>query len=207
MSPTAYRDQARQRRSWSYLLARVITEALAPAVIVTALMLAVGWHAARQGGHGLLWGLVAALFASLIPFAYILHNVRKGRVTDHHVGVREQRRLPLLVGLGSISIGLAVLGVLRAPRDLIAVIAAGSAGFAVALTISHWWKMSVHSAVAAGAVTILALVVGPELLLASPLVALVAWSRIKLRDHTPAQAVVGVLVGTAVAYTVFSLVR
>jgi hypothetical protein len=67
-----------------------VTEALAPAVLMTLLLLAVGWHAAGQaGGEGLLWGLLASLFACLIPMGYIVRGVRRGSLTDHHVGLRE----------------------------------------------------------------------------------------------------------------------
>jgi membrane-associated phospholipid phosphatase len=145
------------------------------------------------------------VFASFVPFAYILRNVRAGRLSDHHVGLREQRRLPLLVGFGSVTVGAALLHMLEAPRDLTATVVAGAAGFAVAAVISHWWKISVHCAVAAGAVTVLALVYGIELVLLSPLVALIAWSRVRLGDHTPAQVIVGSVTGMVVAYAGFTL--
>lgn len=187
-------------------LARLVTETMAPAIIVTALMLAVGLHAASHGA-GLLWGLAGALFASFVPFAYIVRNVRAGRLTDHHVGLREQRRAPLLVGLGSVIIGAVLLRVLDAPTEITATVIAGAAGFTVALLVSHWWKVSVHSAVAAGSVVILALVYGPGLLLATPLVAVIAWSRVRLGDHTIAQVIVGAVVGAVVAYLGFTLAR
>jgi membrane-associated phospholipid phosphatase len=67
--------------------------------------------------------------------------------------------------------------------------------------------MSVHSAVAAGSVAILALVFGPLLLATAPLVALIGWSRVRLGDHTLAQVLVGAGVGAVVAASVFSLLR
>ncbi|MEK8108751.1 hypothetical protein NKG94_35250 [Micromonospora sp. M12] len=87
----------------------------APAVLVSLLILTVSWHSARRPGEGLVWGLIATLFVTGLPFAYIVSGVRRGRLTDHHVGRREQRRAPLLVGLGSVAGGLALLAVLGGP--------------------------------------------------------------------------------------------
>jgi membrane-associated phospholipid phosphatase len=42
------------------------------------------------------------------------------------------------------------------------------------------------------------------LLVTAPLVVLVGWSRVRLADHTPAQVVVGAMVGATVAGGVFS---
>ncbi|MEU4378753.1 phosphatase PAP2 family protein [Micromonospora echinofusca] len=187
-------------------LARFVTELTAPAVLVSALTLAVGWHSTR-GTHGLAWGLLATLFVSGIPFAYILGGVRRGRLTDHHVGIREQRRVPLLFGLCSVAAGLALLAVLGAPRPVLALAAAGLVGLVVAVTVSHWWKMSIHSAVAAGTVVVLVLTFGAGLLATAPLLALVGWSRVRLRDHTVPQVVAGLALGALVAALVFAPLR
>ncbi|MBO4159592.1 phosphatase PAP2 family protein [Micromonospora sp. MMS20-R2-23] len=184
-------------------VARLVTEVTAPAVLVTALTVAIGWHGAG-GARGLAWGLLATVFAAGIPFAYILGGVRRGRLTDHHIGRREQRRVPLLLGLASAATGLALLAALGAPRPVLALVAAGVVGLVVAVAVSHWWKMSIHSAVAAGTLVVLVLTFGPRLLPAVPLLALVGWSRVRLRDHTVAQVVVGALVGGLVAGLVYA---
>ncbi|WP_371687353.1 phosphatase PAP2 family protein [Micromonospora sp. KC723] len=184
-------------------LARLVTELTAPAVLVSLLTVVVGWHAAG-GAHGLAWGLLATLFASGIPFAYILGGVRRGRLTDHHVGVREQRRVPLLVGLASAAAGLALLAALGAPRPILALVTAGVVGLVVAVTVSHWWKMSIHTAVAAGAAVVLVLIFGSRLLAAAPLPVVAGWSRVRLRDHTVPQVVVGGMVGALVAGGVYA---
>ncbi|MFJ6196805.1 phosphatase PAP2 family protein [Micromonospora sp. NPDC092111] len=184
-------------------LARLVTELTAPVVLVTGLTALIGWHGAG-GAHGLAWALLAAVFAAGIPFAYIVGGVRRGRLTDHHVGIREQRRVPLLLGLASAAAGLALLAALGAPRPVLALVAAGVVGLVVAVSVSHWWKMSIHSAVATGTVVVLVLTFGRSMLLGVPLLGLVGWSRVRLRDHTVAQVVVGGLVGGLVAGVVFA---
>jgi hypothetical protein len=182
--------------------ARAVTEIFAPVWLVAALLVLLGWHA----GDPLLGG-VAALFESILPFAYVLRQVRRGRLSDRHVGERSQRLVPLLVAFGSVVAGAVLLVALHAPRTLLAGVAAGGIGLLVAAAVNHWWKMSVHAAVAAGSCAILALVFGPVLLVTTPLIALVAWSRVHLGDHTLAQVLVGAAVGAVVAASVFAALR
>ncbi|WP_406073990.1 phosphatase PAP2 family protein [Micromonospora sp. NBC_01638] len=188
-------------------VARLVTEVTAPAVLVSLLIITVSWHSARRPGQGLVWGLLATLFVTGIPFAYIVGGVRRGRLTDHHVGRRDQRRAPLLVGLGSVAAGLALLAVLGAPRPVLALAVAGLVGLVVAVSVSHWWKISIHSAVAGGTLVILMLTFGALLVVAVPLLALVGWSRVRLRDHTVPQVLAGGVLGALIAAVVFGLLR
>ncbi|MEU8083500.1 phosphoesterase PA-phosphatase [Micromonospora sp. NPDC049101] len=188
-------------------VARLVTEVSAPAVLVSLLIVTVSWHSARRPGQGLVWGLLATLFVIGIPFAYVVGGVRRGRLTDHHVGRREQRRAPLLVGLASVTAGLALLVVLGAPRAVLALAVAGLVGLVVAVSVSHWWKMSIHSAVAAGALVILMLTFGTRLVVAAPLLVLVGWSRVRLRDHTVSQVLAGGVLGALIAAVVFGALR
>ncbi|WP_460777422.1 phosphatase PAP2 family protein [Micromonospora polyrhachis] len=175
----------------------------APAVLVTVLFVAVGWHSTEDRLAGLGWGLLAAVFASAIPFAFIVGGVRRGRLTDHHVGVRQQRRTPLLFGLVSVAIGLVLMVVLGAPRPVLALVVTGAIGLVVGVTVGHRWKLSIHTAVAAAAAVIVVLVFGPVLFVAWPVLGLVGWSRIRLGAHTIAQVVAGGVVGGLVAGVVF----
>ncbi|BCJ56250.1 hypothetical protein Asp14428_77250 [Actinoplanes sp. NBRC 14428] len=186
-------------------VARLLTEILSPAVLVATVLLAVAWHAADTPGQALLWGLIAAAAASFIPITYIIRGVRRGHWTDKHVGVREQRKLPLLVCLVSTAAGSVTLAVAGAPRELLALIACMVAALvvAVAVTLAGRWKISVHSLVAAGTAIALVVVGGPALLATLPLAAAVGWSRVRLRDHTPAQVVAGAVVGACATGLLF----
>jgi hypothetical protein len=192
---------------WSRRLARLVTEVLAPAPVIAALLLAVAWRSAATPGEALKWALLAAAFCSLLPMLYILRGVRRGRLTDHHVRLRRQRRGPLLVAVGSVLIGLTLLVATGAPRDVVALVGASAVGLFVAVAITLVWRISVHVAVAAGAVVVLALVFGPALLALAPLVALCAWARVAVRDHMSAQVVAGAAAGATVAGVAFPLLR
>jgi hypothetical protein len=193
-------------RSLSHRAARLVTEALAPVVIVTSMLLVVGWHA-YGSSIGVAWGFAAALFAGIVPFAFIVRGVRGGKLTDRHIGQREQRRVPLLVGLGCIAVGLVAFVLLGVNRELLAALGACGLGLLISLAVNHWWKMSIHTGTVAGAVMIATETFGELVLLALPLIVLVAWSRVKLRDHSLAQTVVGGVVGAVVAGVAFAALR
>ncbi|GAA4593141.1 membrane-associated phospholipid phosphatase [Actinoplanes octamycinicus] len=188
-------------------IAHVVSEVLAPAVLVAALLLVVGWHAGEAPGVSRWWGLPGAVFAAVIPLGYVLHGVRTGRLTDHHIPDRAARRLPLLFGVGSLSAGLVVMLLLGAPREVLALLAAGGLGLVIFALVTHWWKMSIHAGVAAGTLATLTAIYGPVALLGTPLVLLGGWARVRLTAHTPAQVVVGALAGAIVAGTVFPALR
>lgn len=186
-------------------LARLITEVLSPAVLVATLTLVVAWHSATSTAQALAVGLVAAAAGSLIPITYILRGVRRGRWTDHHVGVREQRKLPILICVLSTAVGAAVLTTIGAPRQLIALVVAMVAALLVAwpVTLLLRWKISIHALVAAGTTTALAVAFGPLAFVTAPAAVAVCWSRVVLRDHTLGQVIAGATVGTAAMALLF----
>jgi hypothetical protein len=188
-------------------LARLITNVFAPAQVVGVLLIVVALHSTQTVTAAVDWSLLTVGIAVLIPFAYVLRGVRRRHLTDIHVGQREQRSPPLLVAIGSIFVSLALLVVLGAPRELVALVAAMTAGLLATLLVTLVWKISMHAAVSGGAVVILALVFGPAWLATGVLAGLVGWARVKLADHSIPQVVAGAALGAVVAAVVFTLIR
>lgn len=185
------------------LVARAVTEVLAPWVWVLAMSLVVGWHATRDVVATAVWGLVLGVAGAVLPMAVIVHGARRGRWHGRHVTNREGRWVPLLTCTGSVALGTAVLLLGGAPRQVVALAVAMVVSlvvticvtFAFPVTGGRGWKVSLHSAVAAGAVVVLVVDHGPAPLWLAPAVALVAWSRVVLGDHTAAQVVGGGALG------------
>lgn len=205
--PTKPLERSRRQAGGSMdKLARAVTEVLAPANLAVSQLLLVGWHSA-PGAAGLGWGLFAATMCGVIPYGIVVAGVRRRRWTDRHLRDRTQRPIPLLAAVVLIATGLAMLVVLNGPPQLVALVAAMLTALTAALVVTLWWKLSVHAAAAGGTVAILTLTLGPALTLSIPVVALVAWSRVRLGDHTTAQTVAGAAVGGLIATIVFVVVR
>ncbi len=176
-------------------VARYVTEVLSPAILVSVLLMlqpiltpGVTWPQA----------LVAVAFVTGLPFAVLLWMKHRGKVTDHHVSIRQQRA-PVMVMAGvSLAIGAALLFALDAPVRLFSEVGAIFLGLIVCLLANLMWKLSVHSAVATYVALVLLTPVGHVgAALALALAATVGWSRIELKDHTPAQVLAGQFVGSA----------
>jgi membrane-associated phospholipid phosphatase len=187
-------------------IARVITELSGPAICAVTGLMVVAIRNAGSGA-GAAWGGFAPLFVAGIPMAYIVKGVKAGRWSDHHVEDRTQRAIPLAVAFVSLAACAALLAAVDAPRELIALVLAMLAGLAVVLTVTHWWKVSIHSAVAGGLLATFVVLFGPWALLGLPVLAAVAWSRTVLDAHTWPQVIVGALLGAAVAASTFPLFR
>jgi hypothetical protein len=176
-------------------------------VLASTLLVVVALDTATSGTSAVAWGLVAALFAAGLPFAFILRGVRAGTWSTHHVNERERRPLVLAVALGSLLVGVVVLTAVNAPRELLALVVAMGAGLIAVLAVSQVWKISIHAAVAGGTTVVLALMFGPVLLVFGLVALAAAWSRTVLDDHSVPQVVVGLCLGAAVAAAVFGTLR
>jgi membrane-associated phospholipid phosphatase len=181
------------RQAW----ARRCTDLLEPTNWLIVTVLAVGWHADGRAGLG--WGLLAAVFAGVVPAAFLSYGVRRGLWDDRTVGARRPRLVVLGFITASVAAGLVVLLVAGAPRLLTGYLAFMLGSVAVLATITFVWKISIHCAVASGSVAILAFTYGPLALLGYVLVALLCWSRVALGDHTVPQVIAGSALGAGAA--------
>jgi hypothetical protein len=145
-------------------------------------------------------GLLTGVTGSLIPMAVIVRGVRKGKWDSHHVTDRATRLVPFAVCVGSLGAGFVALVLGHAPHQMVALAASMLASLVVsiAVTFGAKFKVSIHAAVATGALVVLMVTSGPLLAVIAPLVVWVVWSRVELRDHTTPQVLAGTAMGAVV---------
>lgn len=185
-------------------VARVLTEIFAPWVIVVVLPIAVAWRATGSIVPALGWGLLVSATSSILPMGVIVWGARTGRWDSHHVRDRAGRFVPFVALIAMSLVGLGLLMLLAAPWLLIALDIAMIVSLFVTGGITVWWKISMHSAVAAGAVVILAVLFHPVCWALMLVVVAISWSRVHLRDHTAAQVTIGAIVGAIIGGGVFT---
>ncbi len=193
------------QRSGSIAVARVLTEIFAPAPVGIVALVVVAWRFSPTLGDAMKWLGVSALFVVILPFAFLIAQVRRGRVTDIHVRRREQRLPIILVFLGSWLVLIALLATLGAPHELVALLGAGITALVVTGAITFRWKISLHVGVASGVLTVFTLLFGPGMLALVPLLPLIGWARMELRDHTFFQVFAGALIGSVVSGSAFMI--
>ncbi len=189
--------------------ARVVSNIANPLFVALPFFLLISLYTSPDVLHALLWWGIAVGGISIAPLLFIRQGVRKGKLSDHHVSIREQRFFPLLFGLGCMVISFVLLFSLGAPRVLIATVVAVVAAIFISLLITQVgkWKISLHLVGIAGAVTVCVLLWGPFALFLSPLVILVGWARWQVRAHTLLQAIAGALLAVIVTLGAFGLFR
>ncbi len=181
--------------SWDEYLAHWISQLGSPpvvtlvAVVLTAAVLQVS----------ALWIALHLLLTIGLPVGYIVSLVRQGKVTDLDLQLREQRARPFLVTMGGQTVAWALLSAGGAPYPLpLLAVTALVQTFCIFVITLHW-KISVHTSTAAGIAVLLWRVMGSGAGL--PLAAslpFIAWSRVKLRRHTPLQVLAGAGLGSAI---------
>ncbi len=162
----------------------------------------------------IVWGW-ALLFYTIIPLFILLTFKGLNRIESLEIPVRTRRTWPYIFGILSYIFGYITAVNYFGFSGLIP-----AAGFTLILSsmmaalINLKWKISVHNAaVAISAVFIawhLHQIQQPTLFIASCLfgilvMALMCWSRITLKAHTPAQAFSGILFGLLTGLTVLFL--
>lgn len=178
-------------------LAVIISALFDPPVVASGLLLVLTVHSTGSLAAALRWAIIAILAAGVIPLLYVLYGVETHQLRSFDVPVRKHR--PGLFALAALSAaaGFTVLLLLGAPRDLLAGIATVALGLLGAATISLVWKISIHTSTLSGAISILAVAIGPAALLLAPLVPLVAWARLRCHAHRPSQVLAGIVAGSA----------
>lgn len=143
--------------------------------------------------------LVATVFVTLIPTTALILMRRRKLVGDMHVTERSQRAPVLVIAAISIASGALLLLLVNAELVLFQEIAGIFIGLAVCFAITLFWKVSIHSAVA----TYVALAATSGIPIIGPVIALlfsavIGWSRVQIRHHTPSQVLVGQIIGCGV---------
>jgi hypothetical protein len=176
---------------------------LAPAPVASLVLLIA---AARSTTSAMEFAFIAVVvigWAVLLPRLCIEYGVQRGWLSQPQLPRREERGLPLVVGMVSVIAAILFAQMAGAAHALIESLYAMAFVLAIALVVTLVSKVSLHVAAMAGAVIIISQLLGAICILLVPLVVLVAWSRLELQEHTLAQvsagAVVGV-VGSAQAY-------
>jgi len=184
--------------------ARVLSEVLTPAAVNIFVAVAIGLHSRSST-----WGVVVALAAGGLPLIAILLSVRAGKLGDHHVTNRAERPLVIALIFAALVICLIAQLLLAAPRPVIGLTATMIVTLIVlgAVTGFAKVKISVHTAVAAGATVMLSIAISPVWALAAVVVALLMWARVRIEEHTPIEVVAGAGVGLVVAAVVFGMIH
>jgi hypothetical protein len=184
-------------------LARWISIIFDSSVLSVPIFLAIGWTSSQD--TGLAWAAVTLLIVTGIPLTYILIGRKVGWVSDFEISQRSDRPRFILLSLGSDVIALLLLSFSNGPQLLRVMVLAYLCLGATMITISSFWKISLHMAGVGGFSTALVFVFGSPALFAFLSLPLVAWARLHRRKHTIMQLVAGAFAGILTTAIVFGV--
>lgn len=149
--------------------------------------------------------LLVALIA-LLPIAVLMvRQVRRGSWTNVDASDRAERPLLFAVGIAALSVLLGVVLVFRPGAFLLRGVIGVFIMLAVCAVATRWVKVSLHMAFGALATTALLSLGSPAGWALLAMMPLLAWSRLALKRHRPAEVALGLLVGFAVGYLMNNL--
>lgn len=190
-----------QRGDRGRIWARRFSVAFNPLLIGVPVVLAIAIR--EQGGirtSDLVPAAVSILIMCVVPLVYTLILLRKGIIKNFHVSDRRQRKylFPVLFACF-----VAVVWILYRTGDVsplvLALLGFGVVNCAACALISVWFKISLHcvglAALAVGALYSF----GPASAIPSAgILALTAWSRVRLEEHSREEVLAGCLFGAIV---------
>ena len=139
----------------------------------------------------------------LFPFLSVLYLHRKKGV-DIFVSKREARTPLYLIAIASYALG--TIFFLITSTKIMFLLGLGSLFVTIILMgINLYWKVSIHCAGVSGPIFALICVFGASAIPLTSIVGLVGWSRIKTRNHTFKQTLVGTLISFTIVPIVFSM--
>ncbi|MBA7649553.1 hypothetical protein ES703_57350 [subsurface metagenome] len=186
-------------------IANLTSNILNPFLVSLILILLLSFKSTSSALDAVKWSLVPIAISILPVLSVIIYLVRKQRLENPFIITRKQRTKLYLVAGACAGIGCIIFPYLGAPKELRATFVAGFSAVVVFMFVNLLWKISLHTALITASVTVLIILYGSIAAVTVVLVPLIAWSRIELKHHSPAQVAAGALLAALIVVVVFYL--
>lgn len=163
----------------------------------------------RQTGNkelALFWEVISVSFI-LIVAIFILIGVEEKIFSDFDISKRKQRPLLFTFTIGLSAIYTILLYLLKAPSILFVVSFTLILGLIVFEVVNRVTKASIHVGTISAFATSVSIVYGGFFYLSLLLIPIVAWARIRTRNHTEKQTVIGGTLGVLITLVVYVIFR
>jgi len=147
--------------------------------------------------------LLLVILLALLPIgALMVRQVRKGSWTNVDASNRAERPLLFAVCIVALAVLIGVVLLFRPGSFLIRGLLGVLILLAVCAVVTRWVKVSLHMAFGALATTTLLSFGSPAGWVLLAVMPVLAWSRLTLERHRPAEIAIGLLIGIAFGYAI-----
>lgn len=152
--------------------------------------------------YALKWTVFSYAFVLSVAI-FVIIGVLLGAFSNFDVSKREQR--PLLFSFSAFAMFcfLVSLIVLDGPKILFIGFFALLLGLITIIIINKWVKASIHVATATSVLLFIGIVYKGYFFLLLSLVPLLVWARVKTKEHTPLETVIGSVLGIVITLSVY----
>lgn len=188
--------------------AQFISTTLNPIFLLTPVPYILVVKTTQDPINAFFWEIFSLIFI-LIFSVFILLGVEKGFFSDFDISKRSQRPLLFTFAISLCAIYTILLYFLKAPNILFIAIFSLILGLIIIEIANRITKVSLHVATIAAFTTSLVLVYGGVFYITFVLIPVVAWARIKTKNHTKKQTLIGAALGiltTLVVYVIFKYI-
>ena len=154
--------------------------------------------------YALKWTIFSYAFILAVAL-FVIIGVMLGVFSNFDVSKREQR--PLLFSFSAFATFCYLLSlyILNGPKVLFIGFFAIILGLIAIVIINKWIKASIHVATATSVLLFMGVVYKGYFFLLLILIPLLAWARIKTKEHTPTETIIGSILGVVITLIVYAV--
>ena len=194
-----------ERKEFSCELAKLVSVAVAPPTILILATVSFSlWSPIGLGSLSAPFSiLICFLCFAFFPFFAVLYLYKK-KFSDLDVSNRQKRTPLLVIALASYSSAALIFALTNTKILVLLALGCYIVSFIV-MIVNLFWKVSIHCAGVTGPIFSLVFVFGTTALPLCGIIGLVAWSRIKLNNHTFSQTLAGTLISLTVGAILYPI--
>lgn len=184
--------------------AKIVSFLLGPSFVLFPVPYILISKLSNDYAHALRWTIFSYLFILFTAF-FVFLGVLLKVFSNFNVSKREQR--PLLFALLAFAMFCYLISLLifNAPKILFFYIFSLIVGLLIIVIVNKWVKASIHMAILTSVISLTAFAYEGHFALLLLLIPLLAWSRIKMKEHTLVETIIGSFLGislTLIAYVI-----
>lgn len=143
---------------------------------------------------------ICFIFSNLIPITTVLLLKKLGKITDLDASQKEQRSLPLTLGIIYAGIAYLILNTIDADPLVKGLMFCYMTNSVLIILITRYWKISIHAWGVGAPLAALWIAGFHYFIPAVSILTAVSYARVVLKAHTILQVVIGSILGVAVTY-------
>ena len=186
-------------------LSKVISGITSPYLVIPIFSIITIFHYAKSIQNFMLWSVILIVLTVLLPLGYVFLSVKRNKMTDLHVFMKEQRTVPFVIAIVGSILTLFIYLFMKVPSALIAMTAALIINGAIFSVLSRYWKLSMHAATFLSSLTIVSILVSSIYWVLSPIIVLIIWARMQRKRHTFWQLIIAGLLSPILTYLVLKI--